>query len=215
MTDSTVSIDQLTAWLAHFESLLAEQQEYLTELDDAIGDGDHGSNMARGMAAVMDKLRASSPAVAVDELFKAVGMTLVSSAGGASGPLYGTFFLRFGMNAGAAPALTAVGLAAALRAGLEGVVARGSAEIGDKTMVDALSPAIDAYDTAVAAGAGIAAAASASFEAAKTGRDATGPLVARKGRAGDLAERSTAHLDPGAASTALLFEALAVSLAAK
>ena len=214
MTNGTVSLEQLTDWLARFEALVTEQRAYLTELDSAIGDADHGANMARGMTAVMEKIGANAAATAVDELFKSVGMTLVTSVGGASGPLYGTFFLRFGMNAGPAKSLDAAGLGGALRAGLEGVVARGKAEIGDKTMFDAMSPALDAYDAAVAGGSDVAGAASAAFEAAKTGRDATEELVARKGRASYLGERSAGHLDPGATSTALLFEALAASLAA-
>jgi dihydroxyacetone kinase-like protein len=214
MTDSTVSLDQLTAWLSRFERLVTENRAYLTELDSAIGDADHGANMARGMTAVMEKIGASSAAVAVDELFKSVGMTLVSSVGGASGPLYGTFFLRFGMHAGPVATLDGAGLGVALRAGLEGVVARGKAEIGDKTMFDAMSPAIDAYDAAIVAGLDVAAAASAAAQAAQTGRDSTEPLVARKGRASYLGERSAGHLDPGATSTAFLFEALAASLPA-
>jgi dihydroxyacetone kinase-like protein len=214
MTNGTVSLERLTDWLARFEALVTEQRAYLTELDSAIGDADHGANMARGMTAVMEKIGANAAATAVDELFKSVGMTLVTSVGGASGPLYGTFFLRFGMNAGPAKSLDAAGLGGALRAGLEGVVARGKAEIGDKTMFDAMSPALDAYDAAVAGGSDVAGAASAAFDAAKTGRDATEELVARKGRASYLGERSAGHLDPGATSTTLLFEALAASLAA-
>ena len=147
---------------------------------------------------------------AADELFKSVGMTLVTSVGGASGPLYGTFFLRMGMNAGAVQELDAVAFGAALRAGLDGVVARGKAEAGDKTMYDAMAPAIDAWDAT--AGDGLAAASLAAFAAAQAGRDATIPLVARKGRASYLGERSAGHLDPGATSTALLFEALADTL---
>ena len=212
MTNSTVSLDQLTAWLARFEALVTEQRAYLTELDSAIGDADHGANMARGMTAVIEKIGAAH-AGAVDELFKAVGMTLVTSVGGASGPLYGTFFLRFGMDAGAAKTLDGAALGTALRAGLEGVVARGKAEIGDKTMFDAMSPALDAYDAAIAAGSDVAAATQSAFVAAQVGRDATLDLVARKGRASYLGERSAGHLDPGATSTTLLFEALAAALA--
>jgi dihydroxyacetone kinase-like protein len=214
MTNGTVSLDQLTDWLARFKDLVTEQRAYLTELDSAIGDADHGANMARGMTAVMEKIGASGAAGTVDELFKSVGMTLVTSVGGASGPLYGTFFLRFGMTSGAVTSLDSASLGTSLRAGLDGVVARGKAEIGDKTMFDAMSPALDSYDAAVAAGSDVAAAASAAFEAAKTGRDATEALVARKGRASYLGDRSAGHLDPGATSTALLFEALAASLSA-
>lgn len=217
MTTGTVSLDQLVRWLARFRDLVTEKQSYLTELDSAIGDADHGSNMTRGMTAVMEKIGASqsagTPATAVDELFKSVGMTLVTSVGGASGPLYGTFFLRFGMTAGSVTSLDGAALSAALRAGLGGVVARGKAEAGDKTMFDAMAPALDALDTSLADGDDCAAAASAAFIAAEAGRDATEPLTARKGRASYLGERSAGHLDPGATSTALLFEALAGAIA--
>ena len=209
-TDPTgaVTLDALVAWLSLFRDKVTEQRSYLTELDSAIGDADHGANMARGMAAVMEKISAAPP-TAVDELFKAVGMTLVTSVGGASGPLYGTFFLRMGMSGGSVTELDAPGLGAALRAGLDGVVQRGKAEAGDKTMFDALSPALDAYDAAVAAGGSAEAGAREAYVAAQAGRDATEPMVARKGRASYLGERSAGHLDPGATSTALLFEALA------
>ena len=208
MAAASVSLTQLTAWLARFRDLVTEQRDYLTELDSAIGDADHGANMARGMGAVLDKLD-DTEATTVDELFKGVGMTLVSSVGGASGPLYGTFFLRMGVTAGAVTEMDAAALGAALRAGLGGVIARGKAELGDKTMLDALSPALDAFD---AAGDNVAAAANAAYDAAVVGRDDTIDLVARKGRASYLGDRSAGHLDPGATSTALLFQALAESL---
>jgi len=208
MAAASVSLSQLTAWLARFRDLVTEQRDYLTELDSAIGDADHGANMARGMGAVLDKLD-DTEATTVDELFKGVGMTLVSSVGGASGPLYGTFFLRMGVTAGAVTEMDAAALSAALRAGLGGVIARGKAELGDKTMLDALSPALDAFD---AAGDNVAAAANAAYDAAVVGRDNTIDLVARKGRASYLGDRSAGHLDPGATSTALLFQALAESL---
>ena len=205
-----VSTDQLVYWLRRFRALVVQNQELLTELDSAIGDADHGSNMARGMNAVAEKL---DGATQIDALFKSVGMTLVSSVGGASGPLYGTFFLRFGASAGAVAELDAGELSAALRAGLGGVVARGKAEAGDKTMLDAMIPALDAFDAALAAGRDLAAASAEAVTAAAAGRDATAPLVARKGRASYLGDRSAGHIDPGAASTALLFEALAAALA--
>jgi dihydroxyacetone kinase-like protein len=213
MTRSTVSLEQLVGWLSRFRDLVTEKQSYLTELDSAIGDADHGANMTRGMAAVMDKIGAA-PASAVDELFKSVGMTLVTSVGGASGPLYGTFFLRLGMATGPVKELDGAAFAAALHAGLDGVVARGKAEAGDKTLFDAMAPALDAWDGALAEGKDLAAASAAAFAAAEKGRDATEPLVARKGRASYLGERSAGHLDPGATSTALLFQALAEDLAA-
>ena len=212
MAAGTVSLDRLVAWLSRFTELVTENRSYLTELDSAIGDADHGSNMARGMAAVIEKT-AAAPSSAVDELFKLVGMTLVTSVGGASGPLYGTFFLRFGTTAGAVTELDSAGLAAALRAGLGGIFARGKAELGDKTMFDAMSPAVDALDAEIAAGADLAASTAGAAAAAAAGRDATEPLVARKGRASYLGDRSAGHLDPGATSTAFLFQALAEALA--
>jgi dihydroxyacetone kinase-like protein len=201
----------LVAWLRRFTELVTDQRAYLTELDSAIGDADHGANMSRGMNAVIEKLDGATPGAA-DELFKTVGMTLVTSVGGASGPLYGTLFLRMGMTAGAVASFDGAALGAALRAGLEGVVARGKAEAGDKTMFDAMAPALDAYDAAISGGDSIPDAAAAAFAAAETGRDATAPLVARKGRASYLGERSAGHLDPGATSTALLFQALTETL---
>jgi dihydroxyacetone kinase-like protein len=205
----TVTLDQLVEWLHRFRTLVVENQQYLTELDSAIGDADHGSNMARGMNAVAEKLETPE---AVDSLFKTVGMTLVSSVGGASGPLYGTFFLRIGTTAGAVTELDAGALSAALRAGLAGVVARGKAEPGDKTMLDAMLPALDALDASIAAGADLADASAAAFTSAQAGRDDTEDLVARKGRASYLGERSAGHLDPGATSTVYLFQALAGAL---
>ncbi|MEU6251011.1 dihydroxyacetone kinase subunit DhaL [Glycomyces sp. NPDC047010] len=207
-----VTLPVLTEWLAGFHRRVVDQERLLTELDSAIGDADHGSNMVRGMTAVMDKVQAAPPAT-VDALLKSVGMTLVSSVGGASGPLYGTFFLRMGTNAGAVAELDAAALGAALRAGLEGVVQRGKPELGDKTMYDALAPALDAYDAAVGAGKPIAEAAADAAAAAAKGRDSTRDLVARKGRASYLGERSAGHLDPGSASAAMLMEALAEAVA--
>lgn len=206
----TASVELLTDWLARFSALVTENQAYLTELDSAIGDADHGSNMTRGMKAVMEKITATPPST-VDALFKTTGMTLVTSVGGASGPLYGTFFLRFGTTSGPVTTLDAAALSAALHAGLDGVVARGKAEPGDKTMLDAMVPAVEAWDSSL--DEGLEAAASAALVAAEKGRDSTEPLVARKGRASYLGERSAGHLDPGATSTALLFRALADAIA--
>lgn len=207
-----VSIEDLVAWIRAFQGAVQQHKDELTRLDSEIGDADHGSNMARGLDAVIAKLDpvpASAP-----ELFKTVGMTLVSSVGGASGPLYGTLFLRMGPPLADADAdVDATALGAALRAGVEGVVARGKAELGDKTMIDALSPAVDAWDAAVTDGAGPAEAARAAAAAAARGRDATAPLVARKGRASYLGERSAGHLDPGASSASLLIDALRDTLA--
>lgn len=209
---ATVTTETLQDWIGRFSTAVAEKRDWLTELDSAIGDADHGANMARGMGAVVEKLGTGAPAT-VDELLKGVGMTLVSSVGGASGPLYGTFFLRMGMTAGAVTELDGTALAAALRAGLEGIVARGKPEAGDKTLFDAMAPAIDAFDEGIAADSPLADVAARAAQAAAAGRDATLPLVARKGRASYLGERSAGHLDPGAASTAILFETLAEAIA--
>jgi len=206
-----MTLDQLTAWMTEFRRLVTEQRDYLTELDSAIGDADHGTNMTRGMTAAMTKVDAA-PSADAGEFFKIIGMTLVSSVGGASGPLYGTFFLRLGTAAGTADTLDGTALGAALRAGLEGVVARGKAQLEDKTMLDAMIPAVGAFQTALEGGADLPAAADAALAAAEQGRDATEPMLAKKGRASYLGERSIGHIDPGATSTALLFCALATAL---
>ena len=162
------------------------------------------------MSAAVAALEAAPPADAA-ALLKTVGMTMVSKVGGASGPLYGTLFLRMAGAVGSGP-LDAAGLAAALRAGYDGVVARGKAEPGDKTMLDALGPACDALDAALADGQDLGAALRAAAQAADAGRDATVPMVARKGRASYLGERSAGHADPGATSVALLVHAAADAL---
>lgn len=208
MSDAVITLDQLSDWLRRFHELVIKNQVELTELDSAIGDADHGINMARGMTAVIDKLDGEQPVLAND-LFKTVAMTLVTSVGGASGPLYGTFFLRLAGAAGPAIELDADAVHTALRAGLTGVVERGKAEPGDKTMVDALSPALDAMEVVIKKGGDLVAAVAAARDAAAAGRDATVPMVARKGRASYLGERSAGHMDPGAASMSLLFDALA------
>jgi len=202
---------ELGRWLRSFADAVTDNADELTALDSAIGDADHGSNMRRGMKAVVAKLDAA-PDAPPAKLLKTAGMTLVSTVGGASGPLYGTFFLRMATSTGDRAELDAAGFAAALRAGLEGVVARGKAATGDKTMLDALVPALDALDAALAGGSGLGDALRAAADAADAGRDATVPLVARKGRASYLGERSAGHQDPGATSTALLLTAAAATL---
>ncbi len=214
MTAEVVTVARLNAWMRRFADLIAEHRSHLTELDSAIGDADHGINMDRGMQAVRDKLDADPPAAA-DELFKLVGMTLVSSVGGASGPLYGTFFLRFGTACGSRDALSTDDLVKAFRAGVEGLVARGKPELGDKTMFDSLHPALEALDAAVGVGLSAGEALTKAWRAAGRGRDSTIPMVARKGRASYLGERSAGHQDPGATSSALLFEAAAAAFNAE
>lgn len=209
--DAWFGTDALQAWIERFAELVEAHKEELTDLDAAIGDGDHGLNMDRGLRAVLTKL-AESPPAATGPLLTQTGMVLVSTVGGASGPLYGTFFLRLGSAIGDVGDVSLVDLAKAMRAGLDGIVARGRAELGDKTMYDALAPAVAALDAAAAAGTEPAEAFRLARTAAETGRDATTPMLARKGRASYLGERSVGHQDPGATSVALLFEAATAAL---
>jgi dihydroxyacetone kinase-like protein len=204
--DETVGTAALDRWVRSFALLVAENKDLLTDLDAAIGDGDHASNMDRGMRAVIAALDDTTP-VTASALFNKVGMTLVSTVGGASGPLFGTFFLRVGASLGDTAEISLGQLAAALRAGLGGIVARGKAEAGDKTMYDALAPAVNALDSAVSDGREKADALKLALVAAESGRDATTPMLARKGRASYLGERSVGHQDPGATTVALLMAA--------
>jgi len=207
-----VDVEALDRWIREFAGLVAANKDLLTQLDSAIGDADHGANMDRGMTAVVAALDVAAPAGAA-ALLKQVGMTLVSTVGGASGPLYGTFFLRMATASGETRSLDGPAFAKALRAGLEGVVARGKAEAGDKTMYDALAPAVEALDGALAAAAPLDEALRGAARAAERGRDATIPMLARKGRASYLGERSVGHQDPGATSAAMLVAAAAAALA--
>jgi dihydroxyacetone kinase-like protein len=204
----TVGYDDVVRFVRTFAERIAENKGYLTELDSAIGDADHGINMDRGMQAVAGKLDGQA-AGDVGALFKTVGMTLVSTVGGAGGPLYGTLFLQFGTATAGKDAIEPADWAAALDAAVAGVQSRGKAELEDKTMVDALVPARDAFREALDEGATFGDALRRSAEAAEAGRDATIPLVARKGRASYLGERSAGHQDPGATSSALLLRTAA------
>ena len=204
--DEIVTTSVLAEWVRRFAHLVAENRDHLTELDAAIGDADHGLNMDRGMKAAVAAIDASPPATA-GALFGKVGMTLVSTVGGASGPLFGTLFLRIGSALGDDESTSPLAIAAALRAGLGGVVDRGKARPGDKTMYDALAPAVDALDKALGEGMDLAAGLKHAQDAATAGRDATTPMLARKGRASYLGERSVGHQDPGATTVALLLEA--------
>jgi phosphoenolpyruvate---glycerone phosphotransferase subunit DhaL len=207
-----VELSFLTGWLREFARVIGENVQYLSDLDAAIGDADHGINMDRGMTAVLGALDETTTAD-MAALCKQVGMTLVKSVGGASGPLYGTFFLRMAGALGAGEGTDATDFAKALRAGVEGVVQRGRAEAGDKTMFDALAPALDALDAALASGGGLATALADATVAAEKGRDATESMVARKGRASYLGQRSVGHVDPGATSAAMLIAAAATAFA--
>lgn len=203
---STFDTAALRRFLETFADRIRERRDELTRLDSAIGDADHGINMDRGFTAVRGKLAELPADTDLGTVAKTVGMTLISTVGGASGPLYGTFFLRLSTSFGDRPEVDAGELGAALRAGLEGLVQRGKAELNDKTMVDAVSPAVDAFEAAAANGIGPAL--SAAAEAAAAGRDRVTPLVARKGRASYLGERSANHQDPGATSSTIMLEAL-------
>jgi phosphoenolpyruvate---glycerone phosphotransferase subunit DhaL len=204
--DETAGTAALDRWVRSFALLVAENKELLTDLDAAIGDGDHGTNMDRGMRAVVDALDDTTPGAA-SALLNKVGITLVSTVGGASGPLFGTFFLRAGASLGDTSDISLAQLTSAFRAGLEGIVARGKAEAGDKTMYDALAPAVNALDGALSEGIDKADALKLALVAAESGRDATTPMLARKGRASYLGERSVGHQDPGATTVALLVAA--------
>jgi dihydroxyacetone kinase-like protein len=207
-----VELSFLIAWVREFARVIGESAQRLTDLDAAIGDADHGINMDRGVTAVLGALDEATPSD-MSALCKQVGMTLVKSVGGASGPLYGTFFLRMATALSAVDSVDAAEFAKALRAGVEGVVQRGRAEVGDKTMFDALAPALDALDAALASGSGLAAGLADATVAAEKGRDATESMVARKGRASYLGQRSVGHVDPGATSSAMLIAAAASAFA--
>jgi phosphoenolpyruvate---glycerone phosphotransferase subunit DhaL len=214
MSNTTVDIKALVDWIRAFATAVSENKQYLTQLDSAIGDADHGANMDRGMTAVVAALDSADqlPATA-GVLFKLVGMNLVTTVGGASGPLYGTLFLRMATAAGDASELDTTKQAELLQAGLEGVVARGKAEANDKTMYDALAPACAALRLAAENGRSPREAWAAATDAAEAGAEATIPMRARKGRASYLGERSIGHKDPGACSSALLVRAAAHAFA--
>jgi phosphoenolpyruvate---glycerone phosphotransferase subunit DhaL len=199
-------------WIARVAATIADQTDYLTQLDSAIGDADHGVNMNRGFAAVTEALR-DYAAGTVGDLLVRVGTTLVSRVGGASGPLYGTAFRAIGKELNGST-VDGAQLAAALRAGLEALQRLGAAVPGDKTIVDAYLPAIEALQSAVDAGADLGAATAAAADAAQEGMRSTIPMQARKGRASYLGPRSVGHQDPGATSTWLIFRSLAEAVAA-
>jgi phosphoenolpyruvate---glycerone phosphotransferase subunit DhaL len=199
--------DSTLAWMTAFAGEMSEHRQELVRLDTAIGDGDHGTNMNRGMQKALEKLGSAEPADA-GAVLKTVAMTLISTVGGAAGPLYGTLFLQMGNVLAGEADVDLAGFAAAWRKGLEGVQSRGKAELGDKTMVDALGPGVDALEQATDLDSGLNAAA----QAAEQGMQATTPLVARKGRASYLGERSAGHQDPGATSTYYLLKSAAEAL---
>ena len=203
------SVAQAVAWVRSAAAVIEEHAAELTKLDSAIGDGDHGTNMNRGFKAAVQRLDGLEGDQDFGSVFKAVGMALIGKVGGASGPLYGSLFLGMGKELGDTSEVEDQRLAAALRAGYDSVVARGKAQLEDKTMLDALHPALAALDAALADGKDLGAALDAAEAAAREGVAATIPLIARKGRASYLGERSRDHQDPGATSSHLIHETLA------
>jgi dihydroxyacetone kinase-like protein len=205
MSANSLTAETVLRWLRNGAETFEAHKDELTELDAAIGDADHGANMARGFTAVkgkLDELKAKD----IGAIFKTVAMTLISTVGGASGPLYGTFFLQAATGANGKDELTPQEVSAVFDLGLQGLIHRGKAAVGEKTMVDALVPAISALKPA--GNDSLADVLDHAVAAAKKGAESTVPLVAKKGRASYLGERSAGHLDPGAASSVLLLEAL-------
>lgn len=203
-----ITKQHIVTWLEHSAALFEEKKAYLTDLDAPIGDSDHGINMARGFGKLLEKL----PTVAdtdIGNILKTSGMVLISSVGGASGPLYGTFFMRAGGVVQSKQELDGHDLVNLLMAGMEGVVQRGRAEVGDKTMIDTLQPAVQAVQATIDEGGTISDALLMGARAAEQGVKDTVPLIARKGRASYLGERSIGHQDPGATSTYYLIKTLA------
>lgn len=203
--------DQVIQWLQMFAAAIEENKDYLTELDAAIGDADHGINMDRGFKKVASQL----PNLAnkdIGSILKLVSMTLISTVGGASGPLYGTLFLRASGAVAGKEELTVEDMLKLLQTGLEGVLDRGKAQLGDKTMVDALFPAVTAFQTAAAENKDMCQAMQQAVAAAEQGMKDTIPMLAKKGRASYLGERSIGHQDPGATSSYLMLKSLLAAL---
>ncbi|HRV94785.1 MAG TPA: dihydroxyacetone kinase subunit DhaL [Anaerolineae bacterium] len=203
-----VSRDNLLAWIEALQQVYSENKEYLTKLDSAIGDADHGINMNRGFTAVKAELE-KNPPDNISNALKTVAMTLIKTVGGASGPLYGTFFLRASTAVTGKETLEPADVVALFETGFSGIIQRGKAEVGDKTMVDAWTPAIAAMNEALTNGATIQEILNKGTGAAEEGMKNTIPLQARKGRASYLGERSIGHQDPGATSTYLMLKQVA------
>ncbi|RME66420.1 MAG: dihydroxyacetone kinase subunit L [Caldilineae bacterium] len=208
-----ITLGQFRAWLLRYAERIIEQEEYLTQLDAAIGDADHGANMRRGMEKVRERLQNSAEAPQdIGGLLRSVAMTLISAVGGAAGPLYGTFFLRASSSPNGGDKVNLAQLARMFRYGLEGLQQRGKAHLDDKTMLDAIQPAVEALEAAVAANQSPAVALASARQAARLGMEHTIEIVAHKGRASYLGERSIGHQDPGATSAYYLFETAAETL---
>ena len=211
MADGTAEFDAETVdrWVRAWATDVNRDRDRLIDLDREIGDADHGANLDRGLTAVVAKLDETGPLTQPGQVLKLVATTLISTVGGAAGPLYGTAFLRASSAAGDRESLDAAEVVTVLGAARDGIVTRGKASVGDKTMVDVWEPVVSAAQEALERGGDLGAVVSAAAEAASEGAAATVPLVARKGRASYLGDRSAGHLDPGAASTEMLLRVLA------
>jgi dihydroxyacetone kinase-like protein len=205
----TLGITWTTDWIRGTAAVIAEHRVELITLDREIGDGDHGENLDRGFSAALPKLAELAPDATPADALKLVATTLISTVGGAAGPLYGTAYLKAAAAVAGAPELDGPALVALLTAARDGIVLRGKADAGDKTMVDAWTPAVEAASAALAEGADEAGVLDAAATAAERGAKATEPLVARKGRASYLGERAIGHRDPGAQSSALILRVAA------
>jgi dihydroxyacetone kinase-like protein len=212
MTNKPIDTAALATWVDEFARVIIANKDVLSELDSATGDADHGSNMERGMTAVAAELNTDPLPLRPGDFLKRVGMTIVRKVGGSSGALYGTIFLRMARSAGDAAVLDAAGFARALRAGLEGVVDRGKVKAGDKTMYDALAPAVEALEAALSKGTIFEGALRQSLAAAEAGRDATVHMAARKGKSSYLGQQSVGNQDPGATSITMLVSAAVTTL---
>jgi phosphoenolpyruvate---glycerone phosphotransferase subunit DhaL len=206
--DMSISQKDIVEWINLCGQVINQNRDYLIQLDAAIGDADHGANMDRGFKAVLNKIPELTDKD-IGTIFKTVGMTLISTVGGAGGPLYGTFFLQAGMNTAGKMELSLDDWINAFEAAVNGVIMRGKAEQGDKTMLDSLIPALNALKLAAEKNQSLGDALQQAAQAAKEGMEATTPLEARKGRASYLGPRSIGHQDPGATSSYLLLQAAA------
>jgi dihydroxyacetone kinase-like protein len=213
--EETLRLDTAWAvrWIRHSAAVLAANRVDLNTLDRDIGDGDHGENMDRGFQAILPKLEGLAEGTTPGAVLKLVATTLISTVGGAAGPLYGTAFLKAAGAVGAADSLDTADVIALVTAARDGIVLRGKAEEGDKTMVDAWNPAVNAAEAAHLEGSGVGEVLNAAADAAALGAVSTEPLVARKGRASYLGERAIGHRDPGSQSTSLLLRAAADAVA--
>lgn len=208
-----ITLGQLRSWLILYAERIIAEEEHLTRLDAAIGDADHGVNMRRGMEKVRERLLDPENQCAdVSALFRTVAMTLISAVGGAAGPLYGTFFLRAATSPNGGVRVDLTQFTRMLRYGLDGLQQRGKAHVDDKTMVDAIQPAVEAMEAALASQQGLAVALAAAKQAARLGMEHTIEIRANKGRASYLGDRSIGHQDPGATSAYLLFETAVAAL---